>query len=82
MSGKSTLLLQVDWENNSEAFWEWFSARFPYAWGKELFFVSPEVFKEITEAPGWNDPEAPDYAPHPLVEVAIEDVEYFPISLF
>ena len=62
-------ILRVDWENNSETFWDWFHQRFPYAWGKELFFVSPEVFKEITEAPGWEDPDAPVYAPNPLIVV-------------
>ena len=72
---KDITILQVDWENNSEDFWDWFHRRFPYAEFESFFIAPPKVIDEITSAPGWEDPEAPKYAPNPLIVIEPDNDE-------
>jgi len=58
---------QVDWENNSEEFWNAFYQRFPeLKTDQDSYEFTEAEWKEITNLPGWDDPNAPVYAPHPL----------------
>lgn len=58
---------QVDWENNSEAFWDAFHERFPEFKSQDVYEFTDEEWSEVTNLPGWNDPDAPPYAEHPLL---------------
>jgi hypothetical protein len=58
---------QVDWENNSEAFWDAFHKRFPDMQSQDTYQFTEEEWEEVVNLPGWDDPSSPDYAPHPLI---------------
>lgn len=70
-------VLRVDYENNSEDFWdtsEWFAARCRAIYqeddGSKLVLTDEdgdEIVDRLESAPGWNDDAAPTYAPHPVL---------------
>ena len=58
---------QVDWENNSELFWDAFHKRFPNMQQQEIFEFTEDEWNDVVALPGWVDPNSPAYAPHPLL---------------
>jgi len=65
--------LIVDYENNNESFWEAFRNAFPNL-NKDEFYVTEKDWEKIQSLPGWNDPNSPRYAPHPLLRID-EEIE-------
>jgi len=62
------VVLSVDYENNSETFWNAFHEAFPQFCGsKDTFSVTQQEFQQIQRLEGWDDPNAPYFAPHPLI---------------
>lgn len=75
MKMKKSMTVKVDYENNSEIFWEALRAhselsRLPIADYADECEITPKQFALIQALPGWNDPDAPEYAPHPLTKIA------------
>jgi len=59
---------QVDYENNSEDFWNAFYERFPeLKTDQDTFQFTEDQWEEVVNLPGWVDPNSPAYAPHPLL---------------
>jgi hypothetical protein len=64
----------VDYENNNPYFWDVFYTAFPrFSRVQDVFEVSPSEWEFIQTLPGWTDEEAPEYAPHPLIEIEYEE---------
>ncbi|MBN2289381.1 MAG: hypothetical protein JXQ83_08625 [Candidatus Glassbacteria bacterium] len=67
--------VRVNSENSADIFWQGMGG---YLWavyaGVEDYSMAPDEM-ELTEVqiaklkacPGWNDPNAPEHAPHPLI---------------
>lgn len=70
---KGGILVAVDEENNAEEFWDALAERYPAIHarlrGKSRTRLTPREWEAVRQLPGWGDPAAPDYAPHPLVVV-------------
>ena len=77
--------IAVDQENGNEAFWECYHDEVGGgSYSDAMARLSLDEFLIVTAAerdqllshfktfPGWNDPEAPTYAPHPLTVTEID----------
>ena len=68
-----TIHIRVDYENNSEQWWDALRAhpalkKLAIAdTGADECEVTPEQWAALQALPGWRDPEAPKHAPHPLL---------------
>ena len=67
--------VRVEYENNSEVFWDAIREHpalksLPICDGADECEITPKQFALIQALPGWNDPDAPEYAPHPLTKIA------------
>lgn len=64
--------VRVDDENNSEAWWDAVRTAAPSiaeALSRDSEArISRDAYAAIRALPGWDDDEAPEYAPHPLTE--------------
>ncbi len=77
-----------DWENNSEEFWDavrdhshglpdWFEEELQRG---RMLWLPPDAARDLLErlerVPGWADPDAPEYARHPLTIHEPGDVDW------
>ena len=73
-------LIQVDLENNDPRWWSELRASDDpnLAWVcatlerhvHDTIRVPLDLLQKLQALPGWSDPDAPAYAPHPLVVIA------------
>jgi hypothetical protein len=71
---QTTIRVTVDYENNNPYFWDAFYSAFPqFSLAQDVFEITPDEWALIQRFPGWNHASAPEYAPHPLIEIEQED---------
>lgn len=73
---ETTYYIKVDQENNSESWWHVIH-RYPNLYAAladetvygvyDEIAVSGKLLKFLVGLPGWNDPDAPEFAPNPLM---------------
>jgi hypothetical protein len=68
------VIVCADKENNAEAWWDALGTQEPYLSmrlradaGNAGVSLTADEFARVQALPGWSDPDAPAYAPHPLV---------------